>query len=210
MQTIPELLVSRAQDSGKRAFCTFGERRMTFQELLAGVQEMAGALAAAGVQPGDRIGYMLNTSLEHVQLYLAASWLGAVAVPFSIHLKTAGVELQLSSSKPRALVVNRAHAKVAEALDRVGLRGMGRENPVNSLAGSGSGWGLHAVLIARCIVYSPSIIMMGEPLGALDKNLREQMQGHRRSARAGITDVNTLPCPAHRVPPGESNPSRPP
>lgn len=133
MQTIPELLVSRAQDSGKRAFCTFGERRMTFQELLAGVQEMAGALAAAGVQPGDRIGYMLNTSLEHVQLYLAASWLGAVAVPFSIHLKTAGVELQLSSSKPRALVVNRAHAKVVEALDRVGHTRYGAEKTPSTL-----------------------------------------------------------------------------
>lgn len=30
--------------------------------------------------------------------------------------------------------------------------------------------------IARCIVYSPSILLMDEPLGALDKKLREQLQ----------------------------------
>ncbi|MEC7258354.1 MAG: ABC transporter ATP-binding protein, partial [Pseudomonadota bacterium] len=40
-----------------------------------------------------------------------------------------------------------------------------------------SGGQQQRVGIARCIVYAPAIIMMDEPLGALDKNLREQMQG---------------------------------
>ena len=32
------------------------------------------------------------------------------------------------------------------------------------------------IALARCIVYQPSIILMDEPLGALDKKLRDQMQ----------------------------------
>lgn len=32
------------------------------------------------------------------------------------------------------------------------------------------------ISLARCIVYRPSLILMDEPLGALDKKLREQMQ----------------------------------
>ncbi|WP_439366085.1 ABC transporter ATP-binding protein [Bradyrhizobium sp. DASA03005] len=62
--------------------------------------------------------------------------------------------------------------KVTEALERVGLRGFENRKPRQL-----SGGQQQRVGIARCIVYSPAIIMMDEPLGALDKNLREQMQG---------------------------------
>jgi putative spermidine/putrescine transport system ATP-binding protein len=62
--------------------------------------------------------------------------------------------------------------KVMEALERVGLRGFEERKPRQL-----SGGQQQRVGIARCIVYSPAIIMMDEPLGALDKNLREQMQG---------------------------------
>ncbi len=63
-------------------------------------------------------------------------------------------------------------AKVTEALERVGLRGFEDRKPRQL-----SGGQQQRVGIARCVVYSPAIIMMDEPLGALDKNLREQMQG---------------------------------
>lgn len=62
--------------------------------------------------------------------------------------------------------------KVAEALARVGLTGFEKRKPKQL-----SGGQQQRVGIARCIVYSPAIILMDEPLGALDKNLREQMQG---------------------------------
>ncbi|WP_442870087.1 ABC transporter ATP-binding protein [Bradyrhizobium sp. CCBAU 45394] len=64
------------------------------------------------------------------------------------------------------------HAKVEEALARVGLVGFENRKPRQL-----SGGQQQRVGIARCIVYSPAVIMMDEPLGALDKNLREQMQG---------------------------------
>lgn len=67
---------------------------------------------------------------------------------------------------------NTIRAKVMEALERVGLRGFEDRKPRQL-----SGGQQQRVGIARCIVYSPTIIMMDEPLGALDKNLREQMQG---------------------------------
>ncbi|MER9363219.1 ABC transporter ATP-binding protein [Mesorhizobium sp. M0500] len=66
---------------------------------------------------------------------------------------------------------NVIHAKVTEALERVGLRGFEHRKPRQL-----SGGQQQRVGIARCIVYSPAIIMMDEPLGALDKNLRDQMQ----------------------------------
>ncbi|MGF6313441.1 putative spermidine/putrescine transport system ATP-binding protein [Bradyrhizobium sp. i1.8.4] len=76
--------------------------------------------------------------------------------------------------------------KVTEALERVGLRGFEDRKPRQL-----SGGQQQRVGIARCIVYSPAIIMMDEPLGALDKNLREQMQGEikRLHSDLGITFI---------------------
>ncbi len=62
-------------------------------------------------------------------------------------------------------------AKVAHALDIVRLQGLGDRRP-----GQLSGGQQQRVALARALVFEPQIVLMDEPLGALDKQLREQMQ----------------------------------
>ncbi|TPN85600.1 ABC transporter ATP-binding protein [Mesorhizobium sp. CU2] len=61
--------------------------------------------------------------------------------------------------------------RVAEALELVHLSGFGDRKP-----GQLSGGQQQRVALARSLVYRPRIVLMDEPLGALDKALREQMQ----------------------------------
>ena len=62
-------------------------------------------------------------------------------------------------------------AKVNRALDMVRLGGFGSRRPAQL-----SGGQQQRVAVARALVFEPDLVLMDEPLGALDKNLREEMQ----------------------------------
>ncbi|MCE8039780.1 ABC transporter ATP-binding protein [Halomonas sp. MCCC 1A11062] len=61
--------------------------------------------------------------------------------------------------------------KVARALAMVRLENFGDRRPAQL-----SGGQQQRVALARALVFEPELVLMDEPLGALDKNLREEMQ----------------------------------
>ena len=72
--------------------------------------------------------------------------------------------------KMRSFSKTTIHKKVMAILDVVQLAGFERRYPRQL-----SGGQQQRIALARALVYEPSVLLMDEPLGALDKKLREEI-----------------------------------
>jgi putative spermidine/putrescine transport system ATP-binding protein len=86
----------------------------------------------------------------------------------------------------RGLTQTAIREKVAQVLEMVAMGGMGHRYPAQL-----SGGQQQRVALARAIVIEPRVLLFDEPLGALDKKLRTQMQFELRQLqrRLGITAI---------------------
>jgi putative spermidine/putrescine transport system ATP-binding protein len=137
-----------------------------FEEPSAGAIELAGR-DTSGVPPYDRA---VNTVFQDYALFPHMS----VSENVAYGLRVAGVGKE-----------ERARRR-DEALEMVRLPGYGDRKP-----GELSGGQRQRVALARAIVNRPRVLLLDEPLGALDLKLREQMQSELKTIQGdvGITFV---------------------
>jgi O-succinylbenzoic acid--CoA ligase len=119
MQT-PNWLLRRAERTPDRLALAFGPLRLTFADMADRALALAGALAEAGVGPGERVALWAENGPGFVLSLAASSLLGAVAVPLNTRLTAQEAAFQLADAAPRLLLhdgalADRARAAAAEA-----------------------------------------------------------------------------------------------
>ncbi len=145
-----------------------GSGKTTVLQLIAGlIEPTAGAIWINGAPtegiPPDRRN--VGVVFQHYALFPHLTVAQNLAFPLEMR--------HLSGSEIRN--------RVADALDLVGLTGLENRRPRQL-----SGGQQQRVALARALIYRPSVILMDEPLGALDKNLRQQMQVEIKKIQADL------------------------
>ncbi len=102
--TIPALLASAAGRFGGALALEDGATRLTYAELLAAARSFGAALAASGVEAGDRVAIWAGNSAEWIVALLGLFEAGAVLVPLNTRFKGGEAADILARSRARALV----------------------------------------------------------------------------------------------------------
>lgn len=98
-----------------------GDKETTYGALRERVARFAGGLAAAGLEPGDRVAIALPTSSDFVIAYLGALRGGYVAVPLNPHSPGPELTRELATVRPSILVTTAEAAGTAAERSRTML-----------------------------------------------------------------------------------------
>src|SRR2546421_3705502 len=100
---LAEMLATAAEQAGDKPALIFRDRPISYRQLEGAVAQAAGALAAAGVGPGDRVAVLAGNVPEFVYA-LHGTWrAGAVAVPLNVMLTPAELSHNLADCRAKAL-----------------------------------------------------------------------------------------------------------
>jgi fatty-acyl-CoA synthase len=91
----------------------YGRRRLTYREFAAEVARVAGALRASGVEPGDRVAYLMPNLPEMLVAHFAVPLAGGILVAINTRLTAEEVSYILRHSGAKILVTDAALLPVA-------------------------------------------------------------------------------------------------
>ena len=92
---------------------------LSFDRISAGSARFAHWLVENGIQPGDRIAFMLEPSLPFYISLFGAMMTGAISVPLFTLFGLDGLRLRVDDCKPKLLITNAEKADIANQVDGV-------------------------------------------------------------------------------------------
>jgi crotonobetaine/carnitine-CoA ligase len=122
-RTLTHLLHTRVPREAPYMTLEGEDRALSWADLAAVAEELAGKLAAAGVAPGDVVCQLGDNSLEHLAAVFAIARLGAIECPVNTGLKGASLSHVLTDADPRVVIADADQlGRLCDALDGLRVR----------------------------------------------------------------------------------------
>ena len=128
-----ELFASRAAQRPEAVAVVQGAHRRSYGDLQRRVLRLAAALAARGVDRGDRIAILSENRHEYAETQLAAAWLGAIVACQNWRLATDELQHCLDLVSPKLVLVSRRFAPALAAVDLGGAEALCLEDDYERL-----------------------------------------------------------------------------
>jgi long-chain acyl-CoA synthetase len=103
---VAKCLVKTAEKYAGKVVLIWGEKSLTFSELLTRSRKAAGVFRALGAGKGTPVAVILPNSIEFVEVYFGTLFLGGVSVPIDVRLRGPALAAILADSGSRVAVVD--------------------------------------------------------------------------------------------------------
>lgn len=108
-RSIIDYIAENAREHPDRVAIRFREQTLSYREVEEAAARCRGALAARGIQAGDRVSLVMSDSPEMVIAFLGIMGSGAVAVPCSTLLPPEGLSYVFKDSEAKLVIVSPEH-----------------------------------------------------------------------------------------------------
>lgn len=109
IDTLPEALADGARCRGLATFIRHGSRATSYQEIEQRSAVLARGLLQIGLRQGDRIGLLAPNRIEWLELFFAATRIGAVIVGLSVRYRGNELVHMVNDSNVKAIVLIPEH-----------------------------------------------------------------------------------------------------
>ncbi|NEA23344.1 long-chain-fatty-acid--CoA ligase [Actinomadura bangladeshensis] len=116
MPGLTEVLRERARSHPDRVAYIAGDTEVTFRDFDRRADQVANALASAGVGLGDRVAILDKNSLEYAEQLFGAARIGAVQVPVNYRLAPDEVAYIVNNAQAKVFIVGPEFVPVLDAI----------------------------------------------------------------------------------------------
>ena len=116
IRTVADIVRHHAAQRPDKVALRFRDRTTTYGELNARADQVANALAQAGIGFGDRVALLTKNNDRWFELFFATAKLGAVLVPVNFRLAAPEVAYVVNDSLARLFVVGQDFYDLAEGI----------------------------------------------------------------------------------------------
>lgn len=119
---LPDLIDRQSRWLGAKPALRCGDRSRSWREFGHSLRQVAGALRAGGVAPGDRVVVLMRNGLEMVEAMFGVLRAGACVVPLNVSISDEAVHAMLADSGAVAVIATDDHAPRFDAARAPGVR----------------------------------------------------------------------------------------